>query len=64
MRYILFVDSAKSAEEVFKQIGDNVEMVYDLETWIENYPSDVLPESISIPNIERYSQIGGVLIIK
>ena len=59
MRYILFVDSAKSAEEVFKQIGDNVEMVYDLETWIENYPSDVLPESISIPNIERYSQMGG-----
>ena len=59
MKYILFVDSNKVAEEVFKQIGDNVEMIYNLETWIENYPSDVLPESISIPNIERFSQSGG-----
>ena len=58
MKYILFVDSNEVAEEIIQQVG-NVEMTYNLENWIENYPSDVLPDVISIPHIEKLSQSGG-----
>ena len=61
MKYILFADSTKLAEEVISQIGEAVEKVYNLESWIANYPSDVLPDVISINGIENYYRRGGIV---
>ena len=56
----MFVDSNKVAAEIVQQVGvGSIAGIYNAESTIKNYPSDVLPDEIPVPNIEKLSQSGG-----
>lgn len=59
MKYIIFADSAKTIEDVVKEVGENsVAAIYDFSN-LANQPSDDLPDLLPLNGLEEFLHGGG-----